>query len=334
MRSCVIAAALGLLATQLGAQDLRREDSLAEFLEGISARIPRAASLEVPSPSPPELEEFVAFFGAMLELDIDRAAGLAEGVGYELAVLDDARRQAGYLVATERGPDLRGQGTFVVSLDWRRNLIVSVPHPLSDVGTLEEGRSVFEDLGARVLCVGGSHRSASSVLSPCTQTQMENRDGGYKVSDTVHSTQNYTFSAHRAAFALDDPPYVIDLHRNTTESYEVVLSNGVTRKDDGETKVLELRKLLRESGVRAVSCNFAGDSGLNLCGTKNVVGRLLNGSPDPCETAADRASGRFLHVEQSKEIVERPRRLITALAAVFPAEPATPEAVKAAEPRR
>ena len=55
------------------------------------------------------------------------------------------------------------------------------------------------------------------------------------------------------------------------------------------------------TGDAVRSCNDP-DAVPRLCGTTNVQGRMLNGSPDACGTAAAEGSGRFLHVEQALDL--------------------------------
>ncbi|MCP4808669.1 MAG: hypothetical protein GY884_25290 [Proteobacteria bacterium] len=52
------------------------------------------------------------------------------------------------------------------------------------------------------------------------------------------------------------------------------------------------------------------------CGTTNVQGRQLNGSKEPCEEAAETASGRFLHLEQSSVVRQDLAGVVAALGAI------------------
>ena len=54
-----------------------------------------------------------------------------------------------------------------------------------------------------------------------------------------------------------------------------------------------------------------------LCGTTNVQGRHLNGSAEPCVDAADAASGRFVHLEQSQSLRQQPVVVAEAIAAAI-----------------
>lgn len=57
---------------------------------------------------------------------------------------------------------------------------------------------------------------------------------------------------------------------------------------------------------RFVSCQDASDQSegkIPLCATDNVQGRELNGSTNPCTSAGDKPSGRFLHIEQAWDLL-------------------------------
>jgi hypothetical protein len=128
------------------------------------------------------------------------------------------------------------------------------------------------------------------------------------------------FAAHRATLQLSPQPISLNLHGNSSEPVDVTLSDG-TRITGSETALVQrLRKALLAQSITAGSCNWPPD-GLtadNLCGTDNVQGRVSNGSPEACTMDAASSSGRFVHIEQHRNIRDNPATLIRALQEVLP----------------
>ena len=58
-----------------------------------------------------------------------------------------------------------------MDLNYARNVIVEVPHPIFDINTPEEGSDIFQGLAARALFIAGTHRCAN----PDTQSGCSGR---------------------------------------------------------------------------------------------------------------------------------------------------------------
>jgi hypothetical protein len=89
-----------------------------------------------------------------------RAAALAAGaVGYGMDRIADERRGGEFLLFEETASGSRRgyRGTFVVRVDRPGDYIVQVPRPLQDVGVIEFGTTLFEDLKGGALLVAGAH---------------------------------------------------------------------------------------------------------------------------------------------------------------------------------
>ncbi len=87
----------------------------------------------------------------------DRRA-LAEGIGVELGQTVDPADGEGYWVLAEpegSTGDLAGWGMVIAREDADRPLVVEVPHPLAEPGTLLAGARLFDALDASVLLVSG-----------------------------------------------------------------------------------------------------------------------------------------------------------------------------------
>lgn len=175
---------------------------------------------------------------------------------------------------------------------------------------------VFQQTGARVLLLAGTHRCANQGVSPCDGTSSVCGDGRYHVSDMAHVV-DAPFQAAHAVFTERFPEMIaISLHGNGSEDCETVfLSNGI----DGDVQP-ELRSLQQALAQRGVQVGVPGSSACRLIGGTNVQGRLINGSPHPCTEAATQATGTFIHVEQRRAFREDPAAygaLIDALNDVF-----------------
>jgi hypothetical protein len=295
--------------------------SLDSYVRDLKATIPNAGSNAFVEPDPGELDQFTNAMQVLLTGDVETARQLLDGVYYDLFVLNDESGPT-YLVAQERSTPFRGQGTYIVDLQYARNVIVEVPHPLWDINTPEEGVAIFQALGARGLFIAGTHRCANPMTeSGCSGTTIAcgRPEIPVRISDAPHFTRNFMYAAHGAT--LQSPAALsLNLHGNEGEPYAVQLSDGTRRFADDTPLVNQLRNTLVARAVDAGSCNWEADglTSSNLCGTTNAQGRLSNNSIDPCTRSASSPSGLFLHIEQHRYIRDNPADLIDALQQVLP----------------
>jgi hypothetical protein len=231
--------------------------------------------------------------------------------GHELLALVDGARWYAVL----QPADVRGLGpTVVVAPDPWRDLVAEAPHAGFERGTAEEVALLVAELGARAGLVAGAHRCAARARSPCSGTTRacgEAEDVPYRTSDAAHNPATLFHAAHEVLAAAWPEAVVFSLHgmRRTDDTLAIV-SDGSREKRAGNHAVSgRLRDALRArlgGGPAAVSCNDAGDDRYpyrRLCGSTNVQGRSLNGSPDACGASADAPSGRFVHLEQTRDIL-------------------------------
>jgi hypothetical protein len=258
--------------------------------------------------------------------DVASAINGLDALNYDLNSLNDDSGKS-YLVAQERSTGFRGLGTYVVDLNYARNVIVEVPHPIFDENTEEEGSDIFQGLAARALFIAGTHRCANpDKESGCSGMTTACGGGSIPVrnSDAPHFTRNFMYEGHSAALQLDPQPISLNLHGNSSEPVDVTLSDGTRVAGAATDLVQQLRGAFLERArtkFSVGSCNWPTDRHGDLCGTMNVQGRLSNGSPDVCHTNATRASGLFLHIEQHEKIRDDPSLLIQALQDVLPIQP-------------
>jgi len=187
---------------------------------------------------------------------------------------------------------------------------------------------LFLRLGARALVISGANRCAAKAESPCSGKTRVCRDGNnpYRASDPAHNPATLFHVAHRSFSQRWPKSIVFQPHgfENSGRSVWFVISDGSTEKRPGDTMLTgRVRDAIRQAigRERAVSCQDPDDKSMQtrwLCASTTVQGRDLNGSPDACHSNAERASGRFLHIEQSYEEVRRGYGLDWANLAAYP----------------
>lgn len=294
------------------------QGALRARIESIQDDMPRRGSEGFAPPSSAELDRWRAIVDALIDGDTTAVdAQLAEHMpSYALIRFTEADTGQRYYLLQETLSVEKGWGAVVVNPAPERNLAIHAPHPVFDLDTHREGVDVFQQTGARVLLLAGTHRCANQAVSPCDGTSSVCGDGRYHVSDMAHVV-DVPFQAAHAVFTERFPEMIaISLHGNGSEDCETVfLSNGI----DGDVQP-ELRSLQEALSQRGVQVGVPGSSACRLVGSTNVQGRLINGSPQPCTEAATQASGTFIHVEQRRSFREDPEaygQLIDALNDVF-----------------
>jgi hypothetical protein len=197
-----------------------------------------------------------------------------------------------------------GQPVFAIRTGVASPLIVEVPHTAFDYGTLEQGRRIFEELGARALIAAGVHRYASPRASPC--------DGATGEADMAHATDTVFHRAHELLAEHYAGDYVVSLHGMGGRGVIVSDGTGVQTSSSAASRLVgELGGLLAEEKV--AGCRAPSE----LCGTTNAQGRHVNGSEDACRENAPGSSGRFIHLEQSPAVRKNPAPVIEALRRVL-----------------
>jgi hypothetical protein len=187
-----------------------------------------------------------------------------------------------------------------------RPVLVGVPHAIYDLGTPGQGLQVFEKLKARGLALAGAHRCSSKSASGCSRSTGVCGTSGepYRLSDAAHAVDTAFQIFHEVLLADDASLVAISLHGMS--GLGVSLSDGTTGAAASGSHVAQLAPLLAKAfpGDLITSCNLGAGvpHQLRLCGTTNVQGRLANGAASPCTDLPSGASGRFIHLEQSKAV--------------------------------
>jgi hypothetical protein len=294
------------------------EGSLQARIEAMQDAMPRRGSEGFEPPTRTELDRWRTVAEALVDGDTTAVdAQLAEHFpSYALVRFTEEATGRRYYLVQETPSVETGWGSVVVRPDPERNLAIHAPHPVFDLDTHREGVDVFQQTGARMLLLAGTHRCANQAVSPCDGTSSVCGDGRYHVSDMAHVVMA-PFQATHAVFAERFPEMVsISLHGNGNEDCETVfLSSGVASEEPPSVQALQ--QALAQRGVRV---GVPSSSSCPLVGSTNVQGRLLNGAAEPCTEAATQAGGTFIHVEQRRAFRADPDAygaLIEAIKATF-----------------
>jgi hypothetical protein len=314
--------ALLLLPTFASAQykELKYK-SLAAFVADVRLELPRRGTDGFKKPTAEDRANFNTAVQSLFEGDLAKSAKSASAAGYSLVIVKAGDSKKSYHVLYENLKGFRGLGTYIVDGAFTRNLVIQVPHPLFDAGTLEQGVAVFTETGSRALFISGTHRCANTEVSSCDGTSAAcGTRGPYPVSDVAHFTENYFQEAHAATLKLTPTPIAVSLHGNVNETLpDVTVSDGTSASAPAGALVNRFAEESAKGGVTAGSCNLEGGPEYTLCGGTNVQGRLSNKSPNPCTTRARRGTGLFLHVEQKGNVRRNPKPVVDALKTLIPA---------------
>jgi hypothetical protein len=278
--------------------------------------IPGSGSEGYVAPSSNDLPAMGQLVGDVESRAFDAALAHAQVLGYDLWRLADPSAPD-LVVLAEHAASLRGGGTFVFDVTSPKPLVIEVPHPNADAGTLDEGVRLFLRAQAGAMLVAGAHRCADLAATPCTGAEATNACAGIlRISDSAHFAAAYFEVAHeRLMQALAGSVSVsLHAHANSTGEADLMVSEGTRERLAADSLGNHLRDALRTAGYQAVSCNSSADPSPRLCGESNVQGRRSNGSPDACKSDASVSAHRFLHVEQSAASLATPDPLVTALA--------------------
>ncbi|MDH5480383.1 MAG: poly-gamma-glutamate biosynthesis protein PgsC/CapC [Nitrosomonas sp.] len=113
----------------------------------------------VPLPQPHEIVEFVKAVQLLTAYSQDNdahqlsdARALLDKIGYRVDLVEET-----YLYIQELLPR-RGWGSYIINLQAESELVVEVPAPLDERGTMEAGARIFTTMHAKALAVAGSYR--------------------------------------------------------------------------------------------------------------------------------------------------------------------------------
>lgn len=272
------------------------------------------------APTPTTLSAFRESVEALLAARSDDALAAAGDAGYELC-----RGEGGEVDLAHWRPtgEPAGQAHVIFRATGARPLILGNPHSWLEYGTLDECVSMFDQIDARALIVTGTHRCANDAYTPCdgTTSVCSASTDRYRESDMAHAVDSTFQVAHEVLADHFTQDWVISVHGFYLGG--ISLSNGTSNPSAAGQPVALLGAALTDAypGEEVTSCNeFPGAQvDVRFCGTTNVQGRYVNGSPQPCTQAASNAAERFMHLEQTFGIWLNPDPVVDALDSVVPA---------------
>ena len=252
-------------------------------------------------PSQETLDAVLSGLEAVVGGDVAAALAALDSTGFE------ACRGAGdesALVVVKPVESGTGQALVAVRMVEAAPLLLGVPHPNYELGTLSEGVDLMRELKARAMVVSGTHRCANAAASPCdgaTDVCSGNDEEAFRESDMAHVVDSVFQAAHEVLVEAYPDAWVVSLHG--MEEDGIGLSDGTLESLDGDAAVVQLHQALTAAfpDEQVTSCNEFDGAVVELryCGEFNAQGRLSNGSSWPCELDPPGSSGRFVHLEQS-----------------------------------
>ena len=310
--------------------------NLSTFVDSLISVIPDTSSLnknKYIAPSALERATFASVLTSIIAEQYATAHTDAGPLGYQLIQYSDTSETPNktyyLLLKTEVSSNYWGSYFFNPSSE-RQRLVIQSPHPVYDTYTGAQGFFIFKNVGARAFFMAGAHRCNSSSTSTCdgTTTVCTGSTSSFMISDQAHSEESFFQRGTETLAGLISNLIVIQVHgfsKQLTDP-DVIMSNG-TRINPSGTDYLDNIKsnLLVEDNTLTFKIPNVDTTWDRLNGTTNLQGRFINGSGDPCGTAASASSGRFIHIEQKKDGLRNPSsnwsKLANAISNSIPLEP-------------
>ena len=286
------------------------------WLVSVGRRVPTRPSGYV-APTPEDLELFRAVLHEIREDDWATADALARELGYGVSVVHDVGDEEELIAILWPATRDQGRGWYVFRPGGgvQHPLVVEIPHPKVDPGTAAVGGLLFREGRGRALALAGAHRCASRTPIACTgRTRVCGGYGRFRTSDAAHAPGTF-FQAFHEVFQ-DEVPGVtvtVQVHGFAARGGSAPafsISDGTYDNVHDPTYLpnwvaTELNRRLRDVGwkKRGGSCNRLADPKF-LCSSSNMQARYSNGVPEEllCRVEAQRATGRFLHVEMGRRL--------------------------------
>jgi len=276
------------------------DGALAEFsAEAIDA--PGAGSEGYVAPTQATLDALRAGIEAVVGGDVTAALAALDGTAYQVC-RGTGDEQA--LIVVEPTTPGTGQPLLAVRMVEASPLILGIPHPVYELGTLTQGTDLLRELRARALVVAGAHRCANAAQSPCDGSTDVCTGAGeepFRDSDMAHVVDSVFQVAHEVLVGAYPEAWVASIHGMEEEG--ISLSDGTLESLDSDSPVARLYAALATVFPEEplTSCNEFDGAVVELryCGEFNAQGRLTNGSAWPCELDPPGSSDRFVHLEQS-----------------------------------
>ena len=278
------------------------QGSLTGYIYRIIDDMPGRDNDDYADPSATYVDRWRVLTDSLLAGHYEKAAALAEEVGYLLVHLTDGGKD--YYILRQQEGSGHFWGTYVLRPGGCRRVVIQSPHPRYDTNTGKEGVYVFSRTDAFFFCLAGTHRCNSTYFSSCsgTTTACNSSAQPYRISDMAHNDRSVFETVTEELARYDSALIFIQLHgfaMRDTDPY-VIMSNG-TRLTPRPDYLDSLKNALHEvDPVLDFRVAHQDLDWTRLIAFNNVQGRFLNGSTDICGQDADTVSGRFIHIEQEK----------------------------------
>ena len=279
---------------------------------------PEPDSEDYAPPGQDTLDAFRTALQAQLDGDTEAALEQAGEAGYEICAGTGDESDLVLFRPQTRGS---GHALFALRSEDARPLILGAPHVWLEYGVLEEAVATFEQVHGRALIITGNHRCSNAGPAGCDgTTSVCGSSEPYRESDQAHVVDSHYHVAHEVLADHFADEWVMSMHGFWMSGVSV--SNGTHDATDPDSPVALFAGALRDHlpGEYVTACNPGTDAPTDVryCGTTNVQGRHVNGSPDPCNTEATEAVERLGHLEQFLTIWTEPQAVIDALDAALP----------------
>ena len=277
------------------------------YLTTILSTMPDDSGNDYTIPTSGNLTTWETTINAILADDLTTARTHANSVNYEIIEYTNTSLTTHkvFYILKEKATQTNYWGTYVFSKNPERDdLILQAPHSAYDFNTGKEAIYSFKRLNNKALFLNGTHRCNHATASTCdgTTTVCSGSSEAFKISDMAHNTNTIFQKTTEILFNNISNSVFIQLHgfsKKSTDPY-VILSNGTNITPTTDYAAMLKTALLAADNSLTFKIAHIDTSWDRLRGFTNTQGRFINGSVNPCNTAATATSGRFIHVEQEK----------------------------------
>lgn len=186
-----------------------------------------------------------------------------EASAYHYEILDVTTPGGGrteYYILREMLPISRGWGTYIFQKDFVNDIVIEIPHPISDRNTPLVGLGLFKALNAKALLIAGTHRNA-------------NKDG---MADTAHATDSIFQAVHLALVQEASQTYAevifLQLHGFSSDRHphfpQVIIGHNWQSDPIKDRLLNKLVQAMQDENIQVGVC--PNKDFQDLCGTLNI----------------------------------------------------------------
>ena len=280
--------------------------NLEDYLVSKVNNAPGNSGNDFVNPNNSDLTDWGEIIENILNGNINTARGSADNFNYRIVEYTDTAFSSNdvYYILEEKNSQANYWGTFVFAKNPTRELILQAPHIKYDTNTGKQAIYSFVRLNNRALLLSGTHRCNHSSASSCsgTTSACSSSSQAFRISDMAHNGVTAFQKTTEIIHNTISSSFFIQLHgfsKSSSDPY-VIISNGTTIAPSGRDYALDLKNGLASADGSLTFKIGHIDNWTRLIGTTNTQGRFINNSGNPCTTAANTSTGRFVHVEQEK----------------------------------